>query len=182
MAVRGAVYARTVPRPRLGCYPGSFDPPTIAHLAIARAARDQCALDRVDLVLSHIALGKEDRADRFADRHRAAVDLATRAGDWLGVAVSPHQLIADLAVGYDVIIVGADKWAQVCDPRWYGGSPEARDAALARLPHVAFVPRAPFPTPSPVPPGLTVLDLPADLAWEEVSSTAVRSGADHWRA
>jgi len=35
----------------VGCYPGSFNPPTIAHLAVADAARRQAGLDSVDLVL-----------------------------------------------------------------------------------------------------------------------------------
>ncbi len=45
----------------IGVYPGSFDPPTVAHLAIAEAARDQAGLDRVVLAVSRAALGKEQR-------------------------------------------------------------------------------------------------------------------------
>ncbi|WP_419919708.1 hypothetical protein [Candidatus Poriferisocius sp.] len=44
---------------RIGVYPGSFNPPTIGHLAIARAAPAQQGLDRVDLAVSRVALGKE---------------------------------------------------------------------------------------------------------------------------
>ena len=44
---------------RIGAYPGSFNPPTIAHVAIADAARRQRHLDRVDLVLSRVPLAKE---------------------------------------------------------------------------------------------------------------------------
>ncbi|MEC8920902.1 MAG: nicotinic acid mononucleotide adenylyltransferase, partial [Actinomycetota bacterium] len=32
---------------RHGVYPGSFDPPTLAHLAVADAARRRHGLDRV---------------------------------------------------------------------------------------------------------------------------------------
>ncbi|MDT1909227.1 hypothetical protein, partial [Acinetobacter baumannii] len=35
---------------RIGAYPGTFNPPTIAHLAVADAARAQRRLDRVVLV------------------------------------------------------------------------------------------------------------------------------------
>lgn len=42
----------------IGCYPGSFDPLTIGHLAVAEAALVHCALDRLDLVLSEDPLGK----------------------------------------------------------------------------------------------------------------------------
>src|SRR6185436_14384082 len=43
---------------RRGAYPGTFNPPTVAHLAVALAARSQCGLDRVELVLSEVPLGK----------------------------------------------------------------------------------------------------------------------------
>ncbi|MDQ1449821.1 MAG: hypothetical protein QOC79_2792, partial [Actinomycetota bacterium] len=44
---------------RRGVYPGSFDPPTIAHAAIAAAAVHAAQLDRLDLAISEIALGKD---------------------------------------------------------------------------------------------------------------------------
>ena len=40
--------------------------------------------------------------------------------------------------------MGADKWAQVRDPAWYGDDPRRRDAALAALPRVLVVPRPGF--------------------------------------
>ena len=61
----------------------------------------------------------------------------------LGVVVTDAQLVADIARGYDVVVMGADKWAQVNDPAWYD-SPAARDAALAALPRVLVVPRPGF--------------------------------------
>ena len=45
-----------------GVYPGSFDPLTIAHLAIAEAAVHEAPLDHLDLALSRSALGKEGGA------------------------------------------------------------------------------------------------------------------------
>jgi hypothetical protein len=70
--------------------------------------------------------------------------------------------------------MGADKWAQVLDPAWYGGSVAARDAAVARLPRVLVAPRAGvYPT------GVELLDVPAHL--HEVSATRVRTGgAPDW--
>jgi hypothetical protein len=72
--------------------------------------------------------------------------------------------------------VGADKWAQLHDPSWYGGSTDERDAALARLPEVAVAPRAGFPLPE----GVHALEV--DPAHHHVSSTAVRAGRHDWRA
>lgn len=160
---------------RVGVYPGTFDPPTVAHLAIAQAAQQQCGLVRVDLTLSRVPLGKQGRTvaplgDRVAVLREVA---ATRP--WLGVRVSDQRLVADLAAGYDVVVVGADKWLQLLDPAWYGGSPAARDAALARLPEIAVAPRAGVSLAVASLPGrVTVLDLPAGLT--EVSSSRARAG------
>ena len=45
----------TVPHPpldaRLGVYPGSFNPPTVAHLEIALTAREHHGLHRVDFAV-----------------------------------------------------------------------------------------------------------------------------------
>jgi nicotinate-nucleotide adenylyltransferase len=157
---------------RVGCYPGSFDPPTIAHLAVAEAAVRQAGLDRVDLVLAHRPLGKEHLDAASVERRRNLLLAVAADRPWLGVAVTDARLIADQAEGYDAVVMGADKWAQVVDPAWYGGSVAARDAAVARLPRVLVAPRA-----GERPAGVELLDMPAHVA--DVSSTAVRSGAPH---
>ena len=72
----------------------------------------------------------------------AVLEAVASSRPWLGVAVTEARLIADIAARYDVVVLGADKWAQVLDPAWYGGSTEARDEALARLPRVLVAPRA----------------------------------------
>jgi hypothetical protein len=148
-------------------FPGSFNPPTVAHLDIAEATLRQCGVERVDLVLSRVAIGKEHverpTVDERADVLRA---IAGNGRSWLGVVVTDHRLLVDIAAGYDVLVLGADKWAQVLDPRYYGDSVDARDAAVAALPHLAVAPRA----EGPVPAGdhVTVLD----IAHHDVSSSA----------
>ena len=160
--------------PRRGCYPGSFNPPTIAHLAIAEAARDQCGLDRIDLVVSRVVLAKEHVEHPPFDERIALLERLAATRPWLGVVATEVQLLADIAEGYDVLVLGADKWAQIQELQFYGGSADIRDATLARLPTVALVPRPPHPTPA----GVVVLDVPAHLG--EVSSTAVRAGRVDW--
>jgi hypothetical protein len=163
---------------RHGVYPGSFDPLTIAHLAVADAARRQCQLDALDLVVSHVALAKEDRRQAPVPERLAAIDAATRDRPWLAAVDTQAQLLADIAEGYDVLVLGADKWVQLHDLRFYGGSVAAMDSALARLPPVAVAPRAGVALPDEG--GLVVLDV--DPAHHEVSSTAVRAGRTEWRA
>jgi hypothetical protein len=156
--------------PRIGCYPGSFNPPTIAHLAVASAAVAACRLDRVDLVVSRVALAKESVVvPSFDDRVAVLGAVVAARSPWLGLVVSDAQLLVDLSVGYDVLVLGADKWAQVLDPAYYGGSTARRDAAVAALPELAVAPRG---DGAPLPSGATVL--PLDVAHGEVSSTAVR--------
>ena len=109
---------------RSGVQPGSFDPPTLAHLAIADAAR-RAVLDRV------------------ADDHT-----------WLEVVVSDARLVADLAAGHNVVVMGADKWHQLHDPAFYGaeadGAATAMADALGRLPTCAVAPRNGLQVPAEV--------------------------------
>ena len=155
-----------------GVYPGSFDPPTIAHVAIAEAAVRAAALGQLDLAISRVTLGKDAATQRPLDARLAALERLTVSRPWLRVVVTDAQLITDIAAGYDVVVMGADKWAQVRDPAWYGGDTAARDDALARLPRVLVVPRPGFDVV-----GADVLEVPVDLG--SVSSTAARAGSHH---
>ncbi len=154
-----------------GCYPGSFDPPTRAHLHIADAARRRFGLTTVTFVLSEVALAKEARVasgPTAVSRAEVVERIAARV-EWLRVAVTTEQLIADLAEGYDVVVMGADKWVQVRDPAFYGGDPAARDEAIGRLPRIAVAPRGDHPVPED-------LRLEVEPWAAEVSSTLARAG------
>lgn len=155
-------------------YPGSFDPLTVAHLGIATAARDALDLDRVDLVISRVALGKEHRAGARLEDRVTAIARAATSRPWLAVVVTDLQYVADIAAGYDAVIMGADKWAQLHDPAFYA-SPEAQAEALARLPRPLVVPRRPWPTPDE-----HRLVVPDHLA--EVSATHARTTRPDWIA
>ncbi|MHB1929940.1 MAG: nucleotidyl transferase family protein [Acidimicrobiales bacterium] len=162
----------------VGVYPGSFCPPTIAHLAVVEAARRHAGLERVDLVISESALGKED-AGGPTPEERLEVLLAVAASrEWIGARLTESRLIADIAAGYDVVVMGADKWAQIRDPVWYGGSVAARDAALARLPRVLIAPRGNDTVDPAAARPAELLDV--DARYHLVSSTAARSGRSEW--
>ncbi len=150
-------------------FPGSFNPPTVAHLAIARAARIQFEVDHLDLVISRRSLAKED-VDHPRFQHRIDVIKQTvEPFSWIGVVVTKTQLLVDIARGYDLLVVGADKWRQIHQAEWYD-SLDARDRALADLPSTAVVPRQGHPHP-----GRRTLQLD-DATLAAVSSTRARRG------
>ncbi len=159
---------------RIGAYPGTFNPPTIAHVAVADAARTQRRLERVVLVVSTRPFDKE-HVDRpmFAHRLEVLHAIADSSGGRLAVAVTDKRLLVDIAEGYDVLIMGADKWAQVNDPAYYDNDPILRDRAVAALPELAIARRAPFPVPAEH-------QLDVDDAHEPVSSTGARRGTREW--
>ncbi len=165
----------------VAAYPGSFNPPTVAHLAIAEAALHQGGLDRVELVVSRRALGKTSAPGPDLEDRLAVLQAISARRPWLAVRATDAQLIAEVAAGYDAVIVGTDKWAQIIDLAWYEGSALARDDAVARLPRLLLAPRSLDAGPEVEwPAGAQRLDLAArHLA---VSSSAVRTGRREWMA
>jgi nicotinic acid mononucleotide adenylyltransferase len=159
----------------IGCYPGSFNPATIAHVAIAEAAWQQCGLERVDLVLSGSALGKESVDGPTAAQRADSLRALLVGRPWIGVVTTEAQLLAEIAANYDVLVMGADKWGQINEDTWYE-SAEHRRAALGSLPRLAIAPRPPHPVPDHA----VTLQISRQL-WG-VSSTGVRSGRAEWKA
>ena len=155
---------------RRAVYPGSFNPPTIAHLDLSEAVRKQRNVDVIVWSISEVTLGK-DADIRPSIRERTIVlESIAKEFDWLEVQVTEAQLLPDIAAGFDVLVMGADKWEQINEPEWYG-SDAARDRAIASLPELAVAPRPPHWAP----PGYLV-----DFTNNElVSSTAAREGADY---
>ena len=116
---------------RRGVYPGSFNPPTVAHLAIADAARHQHRLDEVVWVVSEAALAKEN-VDRPVLRHRLEVlEAVAETIPWLRIEVTTAQLLADIAVGFDLVVMGADKWQQISLDEMPGTLEALKELALA---------------------------------------------------
>ncbi len=124
-----------------GLLAGSFNPLTRAHAALAVAAR-RSGLDRVVLAMAPASLDKEgvERAHPV-DRLDWTLSWARRL-PWAVVAVSSHPLLVDMVesllrlTASDVaLLVGADKAAQLVDPRYY----RDLEAAMARLDQAAWV-------------------------------------------
>ena len=153
---------------RRGAFPGSFNPLTIAHLEIARRAREEHELAEVHLVVSEVALDKPSPpGPSFADRI-ALLTADADEFDWLFVRTTTEKLIVDIARHYDVVIMGADKWAQVNNVDYYE-SPAHRNDALRRLPQVVVARRSNADVPNEV--SLDIAD-----RFLDVSSTRARSG------
>ena len=165
-------WQRETVRARLGVYPGSFNPPTIAHIEIAVAARAAHGLERVDLAVSTVALGKGAVERPPFEERLAVIEASVAEVEGLGVIVTQQQLIADIAGDYQVVVMGADKWHQVNDEAWYPDA-AARDAAVASLPTLALAPRTGFSVPDE-----HRLPVAADLL--DISSSAVRAGRLEW--
>jgi cytidyltransferase-like protein len=166
---------------RRGIFPGSFNPLTVAHLEIARQAAKEQDLDIVVLVVSAVALDKPSPPGPPLDERIRLIDADLADIEWLHVERTDKQLIADIAEGYDVVIMGADKWHQVNDVRYYE-SAEARDVAIGQLPTVVVAQRE-----GSVAPAEHMMATPEEL--HGISSSDARDGrrdlmaphaADHW--
>ena len=109
--------------------------------------------------------------------HEVAADHS-----WLAIDVTDARLVADLADGYDVVVMGADKWHQLQDVAFYrpdhqgvGMDAEtAMEQALKRLPPCAVAPRG-------------GLDVPAEVAlpvphWVARQSSTDAVAGESWMA
>jgi len=155
---------------RKAVYPGSFNPPTVAHLDLSIAVIEQRNVDMIVWSLSRMTLGKDAEGHPTIDERHEVLAHVAQDYPWLEVQVTEDQLLSDIAVGFDVLIMGADKWAQINQVEWYATVDE-RDAAIAALPELAIAPRPPHPVPD-------ALSVRFENN-ERVSSTAARAGAHH---
>jgi nicotinamide-nucleotide adenylyltransferase len=174
--------------------PGSFNPPTAAHLLLAERARRE-GYGCVMYVLARRTVDKEQNGLIPEDRLMALRFVAQRAG--MGVAVTSAGLYADMADAAAMLfagtemtfLVGSDKVASIFDPAYYSDRESALDALFARA-RLIVAPRSDDGEVA-----REVLDRPENRAWahrvsilplhpavSDLSSTRVRglllSGAD----
>ena len=183
----------------VGVLPGSFDPFTTAHAALARAALRHGGLNSLLFLLSVYVVDKGDAARAaLADRALVLTRYAARRPR-CGVALCNRGLYVEEAEALTPLlpegarlwfVVGFDKIVQVFDPRYY---PD-REAALTRLFQRAgflVAPRGPagprelaalLARPENQPYRERVRYLPLPPAYRDLSATAVRAalaaGAD----
>ncbi len=157
--------------PRRAVYPGSFNPPTIAHLDLSHAVVEQRRVDVVVWSLSRVALGKENHDGPTVEERFVVMSQVAKEYSWLEIQVTDDQLLTDIAQGFDVLVMGADKWEQINELKWYDGDSAARAAALAALPELAIASRQKHLAPAEFEVQLEGVEL--------VSSSAARAGAHH---
>ncbi len=118
--------------------PGSYNPPTSAHLALAEAGRQAIPQAGLFLALGTTIIDKE-RTERatLLDRLLLLDQIARRSGQ-IGVLLTNQGLYVEQAraaraafprAGQIVFVVGYDKIEQIFDARYY----QDRDAALKEL-------------------------------------------------
>ncbi len=174
--------------------PGSFNPPTMAHLALAESALKTGKVDAVCFLLATRTVNKERvEGASLADRLLLLEEI-TRGHPKLGVVLVNRGLYVDQAriaraalprLGELWFIVGFDKIVQIFDPRYYAHRDIALDE-LFRLARFFVAPRgaAGFddlnqllnePQNRPYADRVTPLPLPPE--YREVSSSHLRAVA-----
>lgn len=133
------VLGEAPPRPgTVALLSGSFDPPTVGHLALAEAVRAEA--DLVLLVYAARTLPKDPGTPPPLLPEEARVEALRALAEprpWLRAALSSHGLLADQARAAAerfpgarlLLAMGSDKALQLLDPRWY----EDRDRTLGEL-------------------------------------------------
>lgn len=129
---------------------GSFDPPTVAHVALAEAAAERA--DLVVLAYSVRTLPKEGGAPPPLLTEEERVRSLARICEMrarLVAGVCSQGLLADQVAAASErfpgasleLVMGSDKALQLLDPRWYEDRDRALDDLFARA-RVSFAVRA----------------------------------------
>jgi nicotinate-nucleotide adenylyltransferase len=174
---------------RVALFPGAWNPPTRAHLEIARAARR--FTDEVVWVLPRAFPHKQFEGAGFAARRRMLEKLiSTSDGDGLSMAVSDGGLYAEIAAEAREfygpnpeisLVCGRDAAERIA--AWDYGTPGVFDEMVRRYRLLVAARHGEYE-----PPGRhshRIVTLPMDKGWNDVSSSEVRrriaNGGD-WRA
>ncbi len=168
---------------RLGLLGGTFDPPHLGHLALARAARDQLALDELRWVPAGEPWQKAMRtlapaADRLAMVHALVAGEPRMRVDDVEIRRAGPSYTVDTVLALRrehpdaewVLVVGQDQYARL--HTWHRWRELLAAVTLAVAAREGAPPLAPAELHG-MPHRMTVIDLPPVA----VSSTAVRDAA-----
>ena len=118
-------------RAAIGVLPGSFNPAHLGHVGMATYGASRLSA-RVDFELSARNVDKPSLdPTSIVRRARALAQIAPDATLWLTNA--PRFVDKGTLLPNRVFLVGADTILRLANPKYAGGSVEARDAVLAQL-------------------------------------------------
>jgi nicotinamide-nucleotide adenylyltransferase len=138
-AARAIHPAGEAPR-RLAALPGAFNPPTLAHVALARAARER-GFDAVGFALATRTIDKEDAAGLPLEERLWLLSAIAAEEPGLRVLVQNRGLYAEQALAVRALfpsledlwfVVGMDKVGQIFDPRYYADFEASLESLFAR--------------------------------------------------
>lgn len=162
---------------RVAVFPGSFNPVTVAHLALARAALSK--VDEVVLVLPRVFPHKEYSGAGFDDR-MAIMCAAVSDSDGISAAASEHGLFVEIAAecrevyGRDValsFLCGRDAAERIAD--WDYGRPGAFGEMLREFGLLVAARGGEYEPPAEFRSAIERLDTGCDL--DAVSASEVRA-------
>jgi nicotinate (nicotinamide) nucleotide adenylyltransferase len=125
---------------RLGIFPASFNPPTMAHLALIREAKKQGRLDEILLLLDIQAMDKEPVGAAFEDRLAMLIKAFGRDPN-ISIGLSNRgrflEKIKPLRKYYPepilfFFIVGFDTIVRVMDKKYYHNRSRSLDALFSQ--------------------------------------------------
>jgi len=129
---------QSLPLGRVGILSGAFNPPTLAHIELARCTKDRFQLDDILFTLSRITIDKEKIEGLSQEDRMLLLSLIAKELGWASVAAVNKGLYFEQAGAFRSLlgnkariffVVGMDKVIQIFDPRYY----QDRDKALKKL-------------------------------------------------
>jgi nicotinate (nicotinamide) nucleotide adenylyltransferase len=161
---------------RLGIFPGTFNPPTLAHLALARSART--VVDEVLFVLPRSFPHKRYLGATFNERVQM---LQASAGlePWVSIAAADGGLFLEIADEARAFYGGGVRLSFLCGSdaaerilKWDYGQPGVAEQMLRAFDLLVVSREGEYHPPRDYADRIQVLDPPGDLS--HVSATEVR--------
>ncbi len=120
--------ARFASSGRIGILPGSFNPPTLAHIELGRRAKESFKLDEIFFTISRVTVDKEKIEGISLEDRLLLLSLMAAELGWASVAAANRGLYFEQARALRSLtennaklyfIVGMDKVLQIFDSSYY---------------------------------------------------------------
>jgi nicotinate-nucleotide adenylyltransferase len=168
---------------RLGIFPGAFNPVTLAHLAVAGAAREQHALNQVVFLLPR-AFPHKEYEETTLEQRVALLDAAAANHPALAIASSQGGLFIEIARefraacgrGVEIyLLCGRDAAERIV--QWDYGEGPRFDRQLEEFQMLVASREGEYTPPPEFAGRIRDIDMPRDF--DGISSSAVRKAIEH---